>query len=130
MIDWALLILRLTLGVIFVGHGLQVCFGMFGGPNVSGFSKMLSGLGFKPALLWAYVGAYTELIGGLCLISGFMVRVAAFFILVFIIVATFKVHLSKGLFITNGGFEYNLLIAAVCLALMITGAGKFGIGPK
>jgi putative oxidoreductase len=127
MIDMAILILRLCLAIVFVAHGAQVAFAAFGGPGIDNFSKMLAGLGFKPALLWAYIGAYTEFIGGLCLLAGFFTRLAAAFILVFISVAAFKVHLAKGFFVQAGGFEYNFVIACICIALILSGGGKFGV---
>lgn len=130
MFDAAILILRLALGIVFLAHGLQVAFGMLGGPGIKVFSEMLSGLGFKPAMFWAYLGAYTELLGGLCLLTGIFSRAAAFFIFVFMAVAVVKVHLAKGFFIQNGGYEYNFLIACVCLVLMLTGPGKFGLFKK
>jgi putative oxidoreductase len=52
MIDVGLLVLRLVLGVIFIGHGAQKLFGSFGGPGLSGFAKMLEQLGVKPANPW------------------------------------------------------------------------------
>jgi putative oxidoreductase len=88
---------------------------------------MLSGLGFKPAVLWAYIAAYTELIGGAFLVFGIFTRVAAFFILIFITVAALKVHVAKGFFLQAGGFEYNFVIACICIALMLSGGGKFSI---
>ena len=48
MIDVGLLVLRLVLGVIFIGHGAQKLSGSFGGPRISGFAKMLEQLGVKP----------------------------------------------------------------------------------
>lgn len=129
MADLAFLILRLGIGVMFFAHGLQA-FGMFGGPGIKGFSDMLSGLGFSPAPAWAYVGACTELFGGLLLALGVIPRLAALFLLVFITVAACKVHLSKGFFIQSGGFEYNFIIACVCLALLVAGAGKYSLFNK
>jgi len=130
MADLAILILRISLAAVFVAHGLQAAFGLFGGPGISGFTNMLSGLGFKQAALWAYVGAYTELIGGLFLLLGIFTRISAFFILIFMIVAVLKVHWTKGFFIQAGGFEYNFVILCVCIALIILGGGKFGITKK
>lgn len=130
MMDLALLVLRLGLGAIFIAHGLQKAFGMFAGPGLKGFSEMLSGMGFTPALFWASVAAYTELICGLLLVIGLFTRPAAALLLILILVAIYKVHLSKGLFLSQGGFEYVLLIACVCIGLIILGTGKFGITDK
>ncbi len=130
MSEWASLSLRIALGVIFMAHGSQKAFGLFGGPGVEGFSRMLAGLGFSPPIFWSYVGACTELIGGTCLLLGLFTKTAASFILIFMIVATLKVHLKKGLFMSAGGFEYNLLIIAACIALLILGGGNLSITKK
>jgi putative oxidoreductase len=130
MVELVLLVLRIGLGLIFVGHGLQKVFAVFSGPGIKGFSGMLSSLGFSPALFWAYIAAYTELIGGLLLILGILTRTASLLIFILMIVATFKVHLFKGFFLSSGGFEYNLLIICVCIALMLLGPGKFSIFNK
>ncbi|MEI8350164.1 MAG: DoxX family protein [Candidatus Omnitrophota bacterium] len=127
MTDVAILVLRLCLAVVFIGHGLQASFGLFSGPGLHGFSQMLSGLGFKPSLVWAYIAACSELIGGVCLLVGFWTRLAAALLLVFIMVAAATVHLSKGFFIQQGGFEYTFVIACICLALMMLGAGKYAV---
>ncbi|OGX46195.1 MAG: hypothetical protein A3G38_01720 [Omnitrophica WOR_2 bacterium RIFCSPLOWO2_12_FULL_51_8] len=125
MMDLALLVLRICLAVVFLGHGLQAAFGIFGGPGINGFSQMLAGLGFKPALFWAYIGAYTELISGLLLLVGLFTRLAAALILIFMLVAALTVHVSKGFFIQSGGFEYNFVLSCVSIALIMLGAGKF-----
>lgn len=112
---------------MFVAHGLQMAFGKFGGPGIKGFAGMLSGLGFVPAQLWAVVASYTVLIGGILLIAGVQTRGAAALLLIFIVTAGLKVHLSKGFFLSNGGFEYTFVIAAACLALIFLGSGKFSV---
>ena len=127
MLDLGILVLRLALGVMFIAHGLQKSFGLFGGPGIEGFSRMLSGLGFAPATLWAYIAAYTELLGGLLLILGIQVRPAAALLLILIVTAAVKVHLEKGFFLSNGGFEYTFIIAAICISLILLGAGKFSV---
>jgi putative oxidoreductase len=128
--DSAILILRLGLGTIFTGHGLQKAFGMFNGPGIAGFTQMLTGMGFAPAAFWAYLAAYVELISGIFLILGIFTRTASTLLFILIVVAALKVHLSKGFFLSSGGFEYTLLIACVCAALAILGGGKFSLVKK
>lgn len=130
MVDFALLVLRMGIGIVFILHGLQAAFGMLGGPGISGFSGMLGGLGFKPVLVWAYIGAYTELLGGLFLLLGLLTRISVSLIIIFMIVATWKVHWTKGFFIQSGGFEYNFVIICACIALLLLGPGKFSIIKK
>jgi len=130
MLNLAVLILRLCLATVFIAHGLQIAFGLFNGPDIPGFSKMLADLGFKASLVWAYVAAYTQLIAGLFLVLGFLTRFAAFSLFIFMLVAVIKVHLSKGFFLQAGGFEYNFVLMCICISLMLTGSGKFGITPK
>ena len=127
MVDWGILVLRLGVGIMFVAHGLQKTFGAFGGPGIKGFSQMLAGLGFTPAIFWAYLAAYTEFLGGVFLIVGLFTRFSAAMLLGLIVTAAFKVHLGKGFFLSNGGFEYTFVIAAACLALILLDSGKFKI---
>ena len=130
MSSWASLVLRLCLGAIFIGHGMQKAFGLFGGPGISGFAKFLQSLGFTPVGLWAYIAAYIELLSGICLVLGLFTRTASWLLIALMLVATYKVHLSKGLFLANGGFEYNLLIIGSCIVLVLLGAGKYSLGNK
>ncbi len=130
MIDIVILILRLCLAVVFIGHGMQFAFGAFGGPGIQGVSSMLTNLGFKQVLFWAYLSAYTQLIAGILLALGLFSRFAAFSIFIFMIVAVIKVHLAKGFFMQSGGFEYNFVLICICIVLMLSGSGKFGITPK
>lgn len=126
----ASLILRVFLGLMFCAHGLQKAFGALDGPGIKGFAQMLHGLGFFPPILWAYIAAYVELIGGIFLILGVATRISASFLFVLIVVAALKMHVSHGFFLMNGGFEYAFIIAGVCLALIFMGPGKFSVMKK
>jgi len=44
-VDWALLIARVALGVIFMAHGAQKLFGAFGGPGLSAVVGMMGPVG-------------------------------------------------------------------------------------
>ncbi len=128
MLDLGILVLRLGIGIMFTAHGLRVAFGLFGWPTgIKGFAGVLSGLGFAPAIFWSYAAGYTQLLGGLLLIIGLQTRLSATLLLIFIVIAAIKVHIAKGFFIMNGGFEYTFVIAAACLALVFLGSGKFRI---
>jgi len=63
-------------------------------------------------------------------IAGVQTRLTAALLLIFILTAGIKVHLSKGFFLSNGGFEYTFIIAAICLALILMGPGQFCIFNK
>ena len=130
MKDWASVILRLGLGIMFVIHGLSKAFGAFGGPGIDGFGNMLAGLNIHPASVLAYVVAYVELLGGACLIIGLLTRISSFLLIITMLIAVLKVHYVKGFFNSAGGYEYNLIIVTALIALMILGAGRVSISEK
>jgi putative oxidoreductase len=126
MIDVGLLVLRLGLGVIFIGHGAQKLFGSFGGPRISGFTKMLEQLSVKPAKPMAILAGLAEFVGGILVILGFLTPLAALILIGVMIVAVLTVHLKNGFFNTNGGYEFNLALAGA-LTLLIVGAGAYSL---
>ena len=125
MIGVGLLVLRVVLGVIFIGHGAQKLFGSFGGPHISGFAKMLEQLGVKPGRPMAILTGLAEFVGGILVMLGFLTPVAALALIVVMIVAIVAVHLKNGFFITNGGYEFNLALVGIALTLLIAGAGAY-----
>jgi putative oxidoreductase len=127
MIDVGLLVLRLVLGVIFIGHGAQKLFGSFGGPRISGFTKMLEQLSVKPAKPMAILAGLAEFVGGILVILGFLTPLAALILIGVMIVAVLTVHLKNGFFNTNGGYEFNLALAGMALTLLIVGAGAYSL---
>lgn len=130
MIAWASIPLRFGLGVMFVAHGLQKTFGFWGGHGLKGFSEMLSGMGFAPALFWAYIAAFTELLGGICLLLGLGTRIASGMLFILIVVAGLSVHFKNGFFLMNQGYEYTFIIACACLSLALLGSGPLSINDK
>jgi putative oxidoreductase len=123
---WGLLILRLAMGSVFIAHGAQKLFGAFGGPGLSGVSKMMAGMGIKPAMAWAVAVALVEFVGGLFLVLGFLTQIAASLIAVVMVVALLSVHLKQGFFLPHG-FEFVLVLLAAAIALACLGPGNFAI---
>jgi len=121
----ALFLVRLVLGSTFILHGMQLVFGWLGGPGLTGFSKWLGTLGI-PAIL-AYAGAFSELIGGLLVLLGIYTEFGALLIAATMMTAICLVHLKKGYFSQNGGFEYPLNLMILCLALIIGGSGSWTV---
>lgn len=126
MEDIALLILRLVLGGIFVAHGAQKLFGSFGGLGIEGTAVFHEQLGIKPAKPMAVLAGLAEFLGGILVIAGFLTPLAALALIVVIIVAILKVHLKNGFFATSGGYEFNLVLIAVAVALLLAGSGAYG----
>src|SRR2546425_1081002 len=115
-----LLALRLTLGLVFLGHGAQKAFGSFGGPGFAGATGFIGSLGLRPAPFWTALAVGGELLAGLLFLLGLLTPVAGLLVLATMAVAIAKVHGPKGVFVQNGGHQYNLL--------PINPAGALGLG--
>jgi putative oxidoreductase len=122
-----LFVLRVVVGLLFVGHGAQKLFGWFGGDGLFGTADFLRSLGLRRALLWAVVGGLTELVGGLLLALGLLMPLGPLAIIAVMLVATVTVHWTNGLWAENGGFELPLTNMAIALALALSGPGAFAL---
>jgi putative oxidoreductase len=123
---FALLLLRVTLGLTLFPHGCQKLFGWFGGAGFEKFTGIFDKMGWHPAAFWVVLVALTEIVGGLLLAVGFLTRFAAAAILIFMINAVWATS-AKGFFWTQGGMEFSLLIGVVALVFLIKGAGRFSV---
>ncbi|WML55374.1 DoxX family protein [Neobacillus sp. PS3-12] len=126
MASLGLLMIRLVIGLTFVGHGAQKLFGWFGGPGLSGFGEWLGTIGIKNGgKTWALLAGLFELIGGLLFAAGLLTWVGAILITIVMIDAIATVHGKNGYWLTNGGFEYNLVLIAVVIGVALIGPGDF-----
>jgi putative oxidoreductase len=125
--ELGLLILRLVVGLALVAHGTQKLFGWFGGYGIAGTGSYLEQLGFKPGRVQAALSGVAEAGGGLLLAVGLVTSLAAAAVISVMFVAIVSVHLPKGFFGQNGGFEYPLILATVASALAFTGPGAFSL---
>lgn len=129
-LDIALLIVRVVIGLLFVGHGAQKLFGLFGGYGLSGTSGSFGSLGLRPAKLWTVLAGLSEFGGGALLALGLLNPVGPVAIIAAMLVAIAKVHWSKGLWLSNGGAEYNIVLIAASLAVGLVGSGSFSLDAR
>lgn len=111
----ALLVMRLALGAVMVGHGYQKVFG-----GLQHHAQFVASLGL-PAWM-GYVSAFAEFFGGLLVLVGLFTRFAALAICIDLSVAIAKVHFHKGL-LGPGGYELPLALAALAFGLIFLGGG-------
>lgn len=124
--EWASLILRVVIGLVFFAHGSQKLLGWFGGPGLTGTTGFLAQLGFAAAGFWAWVLALTEFLGGIALVLGLGTSIAAALLGIVMLVAAFTVHLKNGLFLP-AGVEFVLVLLAGLIALILNGSGKWSV---
>lgn len=131
--SWSHLVVRLGLGIVFFAHGAQKVLGWFGGPGLRGtIGYFKQGLGIPPAA--TVMAALIEFLGSVGLIVGFLARPAALGIIAVMVVAISTVHVKNGFFLnwtlTPGqghGYEFNLVIIAMALSIVIGGAGVISL---
>ena len=114
---YAPLILRLVLGTIFIIHGYPKLFKEF-----SKTAEWFGSIGLKPGKLWVFVVGVVEFFGGILLLVGFLTQVAAILIAINMIGAMVFVKFKQGLV---GGYEFDLVLLAMALALLFLGAGFY-----
>jgi len=122
-----LLIIRLAVGLTLAAHGAQKLFGLFGGHGLAGTGGFLESLGFRPGKPLALLAGLGELCGGLALALGVFTPFAAALVVATMVVAMLGVHVEKGFFSQNGGYEYALLIALSALGIAFAGPGALSL---
>jgi putative oxidoreductase len=129
------LFLRLAAGAGFVNHGWAK---LSKGPEH--FGALLQHLHVPFPQLMAWVSALAELLGGLALLAGLLVSLAAVPLICTMLVAMFTIHIHYGFsavktigLTANGpvfgppGYEVNLIYIACLLALLLLGAGRYSL---
>lgn len=124
---FGLLIIRLVVGLLFVGHGAQKLFGWFGGYGPKGTGGWMDSIGIKPGVAMAIAAGLMELIGGLLFAAGLLTPLAAVLIVLTMLGAIMKVHAKNGLWVTANGYEYNLVLVAVVIGIALIGAGEYSL---
>ena len=127
-------VLRLAIGAVFVAHGAQKLFGVWGGGGLSGTAAFFGQLGLTPAYPLAILVGLVEFAGGLMLIAGALTLFVALALALNMVVAIWKVHLANGFFLNwnmvagqGHGYEFNLALIGALVSLMLTGPGAFSV---
>ncbi len=118
------LLLRLVIGGYFVGHGTQKLFGWFGGHGLDGTGQFFESLGLRPGKRHALAAGASEAGGGALLALGAATPLASAALIGVMLTAIQRVHLKNGPFVSEGGYEYNLVLIAAALALAESGPGS------
>ena len=122
-----LLILRVVVGLLLVGHGTQKLFGWFGGHGLEGTGQFFHNLGYRPGRPMAFLAGLGEAGGGALLALGFLTPLAGAAIIATMMNAGIAVHRGKGPWASNGGWELPLTYGTVAAAAAFTGAGRYSI---
>ncbi len=125
--DLALFVLRLVVGLLFVGHGAQKLFGVFGGGGLEGTSGMFDNIGLSPGWLHARIAATAEFAGGALIALGLFTPFAAAALIGVMVAAITTVHAKNGIWNTNQGYEFNLVMIAAVFALAGVGSGAWSL---
>jgi len=122
--------LRLVVGGLFMGHGLQKLRGWFGGGGLEGTAEMMEHVGLVPPKPAAVAAGVTETAGGALMATGYHTPMAAAMITGVMSTAIDKVHAPHGLWVTNGGYEYNLVLIASAAAIAGVGPGPISLDAR
>ncbi|MBS1637789.1 MAG: DoxX family protein [Bacteroidetes bacterium] len=130
--SWTGLILRLILGTVMLPHGMQKLFGLFGG---YGFKGTMSYFTDTMKLPWviALLIIFIEFFCSIAFIIGFSSRICALLFIIIMIGAIITTNYKFGFFMNwfgaqkGEGFEYHLLVIGICVALLLTGSGKYSL---
>lgn len=121
-----LLIIRVGLGIMFIYHGYPKLMGGLKGWEHLGGSMKYVGIHFLP-VVWGFLAAATELLGGFLLLIGLAFRPVCILLLVTLIVATLTHFGSGG---DLGDAAHAIEDAIVFAGLIFIGPGKYSVDKK
>lgn len=120
------LIVRVTFGLALATHGYAKLFG--DGPGIAGFAeRAVAPMGFPAPMLFAYLAALSELVGGLLIALGLLTPLAALTTAVTMAVAAFR-HISGG--DPFKVYELAVIYLALSIAAILKGGGRYALDAK
>lgn len=125
--DLGLLILQVVIGLLMMGHGAQKLFGWFGGQGLRATADWLASMGLRAPRFWALMAGLAEFGGGLLFALGLLHPIGPLAIIAVMIAAIALVHWSHGLWISNGGSEYSLVLAVLAAVMGLWSPGAYSL---
>jgi putative oxidoreductase len=124
--DVSLLVLRASLGIVFLAHGYNH---IFGGGKIAGTARWFEGLGMRPGIVHAWFASLTELGAGTMLLVGLATPLACAGVIGVMLVAWITNHLRNGFFIfrPGEGYEYVMTLTLAAIGLAGVGAGEWSL---
>lgn len=122
-----LVVLRVIVGVLFIGHGTQKLFGWFEGEGLRDTGASFDSLGLRPGAQQATTAGVSETVGGALIASGFLTPLGSALITGVMTQAIRTVHAGKGPWFTAGGWEYNVVLIATVFAIADLGPGDWSL---
>lgn len=119
-------LVRVVVGIMFLMH----VWGKFHVGADAVAANVMAKNGLQPAILFAYAAIFLESVGGVCIVIGLFTRVFAAALAIEMLIALFFVHYPKGYAAAGGGYEYVLLIGAVCFTIAMRGGGPYSVDAK
>ena len=109
-VDLGLLVLRATLGVVMLAHGVNH---VFRGGKIAGTARWFGSMGMRPPILHAWLASLVEMGAGALLIAGLLAPPAAAGAIGIMTVAFVINHRKNGFFIfrPGEGYEYVMTLA-------------------
>jgi len=132
LFPWAEALLRVAVGLTLVPHGLRSTFGMFPSSgalshNLTEFADELDHDGYHPGKFWALAIVLTQLLAGPMLALGLFTRLAAFPIVIFLVVTNYERWRVGGFFWNKMGLEFTLLWTLAALYFLVHGGGAISV---
>ena len=115
-------VLRIAVGTVFLYHGIMKVLN-----GIEGFATYIRALGIPFSPIISYLVVTAEFFGGLMLIAGFYARWATLPLIATMIVAIVKVTGKYGFNVFDKGYEYNMILIACLVAILIQGSGKWSV---
>ncbi|MGW7366562.1 DoxX family protein [Streptomyces sp. NPDC054841] len=121
-----LLILRVVVGLLIAGHGVQKVSFRLGGRGLDGGIREFRDDGFRGGALTALAAGAGQIGSGLFLAAGALTPLAAT-VAMGVMTVALTVKWRHGLWVQNDGYEYPLVLIVVAAVLSATGPGQWSV---